>query len=326
MTKRTEIDRSGILSSIESQFFNYNQQTMQGFGLDAAIINDTASASNIWVEDIHFDLTYVPLQHLGYKTVAAVIANLNAVNATATHVQISLAISNRFSVEAIEAFFEGVKMACDFYKLDVLQGDMTSSKTGLIISANAQGLVKDPVNRSGGKINDILCISGDLGAAYMGLQVLEREKQVFLSDPNMQPELGDKSYLIQRQLRPDAKTDLIAELAEIGVVPSSMINLSNGLAEAVVALATSSGLGAQIFEEKILIDDQTHLAATEFNMSAMTAALHGGGDYELLFSLSPADYEKVQDLPDVLPVGFFTENKAKELVMKSGSNISLTTI
>jgi thiamine-monophosphate kinase len=238
-----------------------------------------------------------------------------------------LGLSNRFSVEAVEELYTGIKQACEEYKVDLVGGDTTASPQGLIISVSALGLVdaKNLTKRSGAKPNDVICVTGDLGGALMGLQSLEREKQVYLANPTMQPELDGKSYVVLRQLKPEARFDIIHELSEIGVVPTSMIDCSDGLASEIIHLCNASGTGARIFEKNIPIDDETYLSATEFNLSPLTAALNGGEDYELVFTVSQKDFEKVEKITDVTAIGYMTDVKNERvLIMKSDQIVDLT--
>jgi thiamine-monophosphate kinase len=272
------------------------------------------------LEGVHFDLSYMPLKHLGYKAVAVNVSDIAAMNGIPKQITVSVGLSNRISVEAIEEIYEGIQLACENYNVDLVGGDTTSSRSGLIISVSVLGTAgKDKISyRNGAKVNDIVCVTGDLGAAYLGLQILEREKQVFLSNPAMQPELKDKEYLIRRQLKPDARMDLIYELRDLEVVPTSMIDISDGLASELFHICTQSGVGATIFEDKLPIDEETYTAAIELNISPITAALNGGEDYELLFTVKQSDYEKLKKLPDILPIGYITEQKDIELLLKSG--------
>ena len=237
-------------------------------------------STDMLLEGVHFDLSYAPLTHLGYIAVAVIVSDIAAMNGVPEQITVSIGISNRFSTEAVEALYEGIKFACDAYKVDLVGGDTTSSRSGLIISVTAVGRVdKDKVTyRSGANKSDILCASGDLGGAFMGLQVLEREKQVFLANPDMQPKLDDYDYLVKRQLRADARMDIIHELADLGVKPSAMIDISDGLASEAFHICENSNLGVVIYEDKLPIAKETYNTAVEFNMDPMTCALNGGED------------------------------------------------
>ncbi len=335
METRTElstIGEFGLIKLIDSKFQNINPETIKGIGDDAAII-DTAGkelvvSTDLLMEGVHFDLAYTPLKHLGYKAVAVNVSDIAAMNAIPKQITVSLGLSNRFSVEAIEELYEGIKIACDEYKVDLVGGDTSASRAGLVISITALGTAekKNIVLRNTAKTNDIICVSGDLGAALIGLQTLEREKQVFLANPDMQPQLDkDKDYVIERQLKPNARMDVIYELRDLGVVPTSMIDVSDGLASELLHLCKNSGTGAVIFEDKIPIDDQTYLVATELNFSPMTAALNGGEDYELLFTVKQEDFETIKNMSDISFLGYMTNDvDGVKLMMKSGTLINVT--
>lgn len=335
METRTElstIGEFGLIKLIDSKFQTINPETIKGIGDDAAII-DTAGkelviSTDLLMEGIHFDLAYTPLKHLGYKAVAVNVSDIAAMNAIPKQITVSLGLSNRFSVEAIEELYEGIKIACDEYKVDLVGGDTSASRSGLVISITALGTAekKNIVRRNTANTNDIICVSGDLGAAYIGLQTLEREKQVFLANPDMQPQLDkDKDYVIERQLKPNARMDVIYELRDLGVIPTSMIDISDGLASEILHLCKNSGTGAVIFEDKIPIDDQTYLMATELNFSPMTAALNGGEDYELLFTVKQEDFETIKNMSDISFLGYMTNDvDGVKLMMKSGTLINVT--
>eukprot|EP01137_Pigoraptor_chileana_P007266 Opistho-2@52616 len=335
METRTElstIGEFGLIKLIDSKFQTINPETIKGIGDDAAII-DTAGkelviSTDLLMEGIHFDLAYTPLKHLGYKAVAVNVSDIAAMNAIPKQITVSLGLSNRFSVEAIEELYEGIKIACDEYKVDLVGGDTSASRSGLVISITALGTAekKNIVRRNTANTNDIICVSGDLGAAYIGLQTLEREKQVFLANPDMQPQLDkDKDYVIERQLKPNARMDVIYELRDLGVIPTSMIDVSDGLASEILHLCKNSGTGAVIFEDKIPIDDQTYLVATELNFSPMTAALNGGEDYELLFTVKQEDFETIKNMSDISFLGYMTNDvDGVKLMMKSGTLINVT--
>lgn len=334
MEKRTEIGEIGefgLIDHLALQLTEKQDWTELGIGDDTAVLdpkgNKVVTTTELLIEGVHFDLAYTPLQHLGFKVVSVVLSDIAAMNAIPTQILIGLGLSNRFSVESVDALYEGIRLACEEYKVDVVGGDTTSSPQGLIISMTAMGVVEADklVKRGTAKANDVLCVSGDLGAALMGLHSLEREKQVFLSNPEMQPELEGKSYVVLRQLKPMARFDIIHELRELGVVPTSMIDCSDGLASEIIHLCNASGLGARIFEKNIPIDDETYLSATEFNVSPLTAALNGGEDYELLFTVSQEDFPKVEKIADVTAIGYTTNIKNERvMVMKSDAIVDLT--
>lgn len=330
--ERTELNalgEFGLIDRIKSKFNTQNPETVTGIGDDAAVIDIGNQylliSTDMLLEGIHFDLSYAPLRHLGYKAVAVNVSDIAAMNGIAKQITVSIGLSNRISVEAVDEIYEGIRFACEDYKVDLIGGDTSSSHSGLVLSVTVTGVVdKDKIAyRSGAKANDILCVTGDLGAAYFGLQILEREKQEYMANPAMQPDLEEKSYLVGKQLKPEARADIIHELAEAGVVPSSMIDISDGLASEIIHLSTQSGVGALIFEDKLPIEDITMLTATEFNISPITAAMNGGEDYQLLFTVKQADFEKIKNLPDVTPIGYMTEDKAVELVLKSGAKAGI---
>ena len=330
--ERTELNtlgEFGLIDRIHSKFTTQNHETIKGIGDDAAVIDVGDKymliSTDMLLEGIHFDLSYTPLRHLGYKAVAVNVSDIAAMNGIAKHITVSIGLSNRISVEAIDELYEGIRFACEDYKVDLVGGDTSASHSGFVISITATGFVeKDKIAyRNGAKPNDILCVTGDLGAAYFGLQILEREKQVYLANPEMQPELQEKEFLVGKLLKPEARTDIIHELNELGVVPTSMIDISDGLASELMHLCTQSGVGAIVFEDKLPIEDQTMLTATEFNISPITAALNGGEDYQLLFTVKQADFEKIKNLSDVLPIGYMTDNKAIELALTSGGTTAI---
>lgn len=330
--ERTELNtlgEFGLIDRIKSKFTNKNAETIKGIGDDAAVIDVGDKymlvTTDILFEGIHFDLSYSPLRHLGYKAVAVNISDIAAMNGIAKQITVTIGLSNRISVEAIDELYEGIKFACESYNVDLIGGDTSASASGFVISITATGFVdKDKiVYRNGAKPNDILCVTGDLAAAYFGLQVLEREKQVYLANPNMQPELTEKEYLVGKLLKPEARTDIIHELNELGVVPSSMIDISDGLASELLHICTQSGVGAMVFEDKLPIEDITMVTATEFNVSPITAALNGGEDYQLLFTVKQSDFDKIKNMSDVLPIGYMTENTAVQLALNSGGTAAI---
>ncbi|GGD55659.1 thiamine-monophosphate kinase [Emticicia aquatilis] len=330
--ERTELNtlgEFGLIDRIKSKFTNQNAETIKGIGDDAAVIDVGDKymlvTTDILFEGIHFDLSYTPLRHLGYKAVAVNVSDIAAMNGIAKQITVTIGLSNRISVEAIDELYEGIKFACESYNVDLIGGDTSASASGFVVSITATGFVdKDKiVYRNGAKPNDILCVTGDLGAAYFGLQVLEREKQVYLANPSMQPELTEKEYLVGKILKPEARTDIIHELNELGVVPSSMIDISDGLASDLLHICTQSGVGAMVFEDKLPIEDITMLTATEFNVSPITAALNGGEDYQLLFTVKQSDFDKIQKVSDVLPIGYMTQDTAVQLALNSGGTAAI---
>lgn len=334
MEKRTEIaeiGEFGLIKVIQNIFEGAPQNFIKGIGDDAAIIENNSEkvglvSTELLAEGIHFDLSYFPLQHLGYKVVMAGISDIAAMNGIPKQILINIGLSNRFSVEAVQEFYFGVKAACNDFGVSLIGGDTSASRAGLIASITAMGEAeKEKVTkRNGAQINDIICVTGDLGAAFLGLQILEREKAVFQADPNAQPELDDFDYVVGRQLKPTIRMDIIHQMAELGVVPTSMIDITDGLASDLLHICSQSKVGAQIFEDKLPIDDKTFLAATSLNLSPITAALNGGEDFELLFTISQSDYEKLKPISDIATIGFITEkSKDVNLILKSGQVVPL---
>lgn len=332
--KRTELSKLGefgLIDHINSKFSISNANTIKGIGDDAAIIEagdeSLLVSTDMLLEGVHFNLSYMPLQHLGYKAVAVNVSDIAAMNGRPEQIVISIAISNRFSLEAVDALFEGIHAACQNYKVDLVGGDTSSSVSGLVISITILGRApkNEIVKRSGAKVNDIICVTGDLGAAYMGLQVLEREKEVFLSNPDMQPDLEKYEYLVGRQLRPEARMDIVHELRERKCIPTSMIDISDGLASELFHLGKQSGVGVKIFEDKVPIDHDTFETAIEFKLDPITCALHGGEDYELLFTIDPADYEKIKNHPDIHFIGHMHNDPTQHvLVTKQQTVVPIT--
>jgi thiamine-monophosphate kinase len=258
---------------------------------------------------VHFDLSYVPLKHLGYKAVMVNLSDVYAMNASATQITVSIAVSNRFPLEALEELYAGIETAAKIYDIDVVGGDTTSSTTGLIISITAIGEIdaKDVIYRSGAKPNDLVVVSGDIGAAYMGLQVLEREKEVFKVNPKNQPDLDHYAYIIERQLKPEARRDIIDLLKKLEVKPTSMIDISDGLSSEIMHICKQSEVGVEIYENKIPLDPQVISACEEFNIDSTTIALNGGEDYELLMTISQEDFPKIKGNPNLTVIGYITE-------------------
>jgi thiamine-monophosphate kinase len=326
-TELNQIGEFGLIERIQKQFSLQNPTSVLGIGDDAAMIDAGQDyllvTTDMLLEGIHFDLSYMPLQHLGYKAVAVNVSDIAAMNGKPEQITIGLGLSNRFSVEAIDALYSGIQAACENYKVDLVGGDTTASASGLVISITALGRVaKDKVaRRSTAKNNDIICVTGDLGAAYMGLQVLEREKQVFLTNPEMQPDLENYEYLVGRQLKPEARMDIVHELAEKNIVPTSMIDISDGMASELMHLGRNSNLGVKIFEENVPIDSMTYETAIEFKLDPITCALNGGEDYELLFTISPADHEKLKNHPDIHFIGHMHSNTQQNVMVTKQQTI-----
>jgi thiamine-monophosphate kinase len=331
--KRTEIGEIGefgLIDKLSERLKPRQENTVKGIGDDAAVIDCGSTymvvTTDMLLEGVHFDLAYCPLKHLGFKAIAVNISDVAAMNAIPRQVTVSIGLSNRFSVEAVQELYEGVEAAASHYNIDVVGGDTTTSRSGLVISVTAIGVVSKEriAYRSGANISDIICVTGDLGAAIVGLQVLERDKQVFLSNPDMQPELGKYEYVVGRQLKPDARMDIIHELRELEVKPSSMIDVSDGLASELMHISKSSEKGVAIYEDKLPIDKQTYDTALEFNLDPITCVLNGGEDYELLFTISQEDFPKLEKHPDIHFIGHVTDpDEGKLLVTKSGTTASL---
>jgi thiamine-monophosphate kinase len=309
-TQIADIGEFGLIDRITQDINAIQPSTIKGAGDDAAVMDFGGDelvlvSTDMLVEGIHFDLMYHPLKHLGYKAVAVNISDICAMNGRPTQITVSLGLSSRFSVEAVEELYEGIKAACAYYKVDLVGGDTTSSNRGLILSITALGTVKRDrvVYRSGAREGDLLCITGDLGAAYLGLQILEREKQLFLHQPDIQPDLEDQTYIIGRQLKPEARLDIIESFLEKDLVPTSMIDISDGLASEIFHIGKASGVGMILEESGIPINQQAKLMALKFQLDPTTCALSGGEDYELLFTIRPEDVDKVRFLPDIYIAG-----------------------
>jgi len=333
-SERTELEQLGEFKLIEhlaAKFSKQQETTLLGIGDDAAVIQPLSGkrllvTSDMLLEGIHFDLSYAPLKHLGYKAVAVNVSDIAAMNGTCFQITVNIGISNRFSLEAIDELYEGIRLACQHYQCDLVGGDTTSSSSGLAISVTAVGFVtpEKEVRRSGAAVNDLICVSGDLGGAYMGLQVLEREKQVFLEDSEMQPDLGQYEYIVGRQLKAEARTDVVFWLDEKGIVPGSMIDVSDGLASDLMHICKQSSVGARVYEEKLPVDAATRDAALEFKLSPTTVALHGGEDYELLFTVDQKHFQAIEDQPGVSVIGHITEvAQGAELVTAAGEIVTL---
>ena len=311
-TELSALGEFGLIERIASRVQLQQASSVKGIGDDAAVIDPQGLhqvvTTDMLVEGVHFDLGYVPLKHLGYKAVVVNLSDVYAMNAMPKQITVALALSNRFPVEAIDELYEGIQLACANYGVDLVGGDTCSSPSGLVISITALGGAnqEDIVYRSGAKDNDLLVVSGDLGGAYMGLQVLEREKAVF-KETGAQPDLVGHDYILERQLKPEARKDINELLRTIGVKPTSMIDVSDGLASEALHLARNSGTGVHIYDEKIPIDPGTYQTARDFNLDPTTCALNGGEDYELLFTVAQADYEKIKGNPSITVIGHMTD-------------------
>lgn len=331
---RTELDNIGefgLIEKLSANFENRNPRTLTGIGDDAAVveISETEAmliSTDMLIEGIHFNLMYMPLLHLGYKAVVVNLSDIIAMNAIPEQITVSIGVSSRFPIEAVEELYKGIKNACDMYNIDLIGGDTTSTYSGLTISITAIGRAKkeEIVYRSGAKEFDLLVVTGDLGAAYMGLQVLEREKEVFTASPDIQPDLDGHDYIIERQLKPEARKDILGFLKELNVQPTSMIDISDGLASEILHICKASKVGCHVYDEKIPIDAKTSMTAIDFNLDPGTCALNGGEDYELLFTVDQKDFEKVQGNPNMTIIGHITnEQDGRYFIDKNGSALEL---
>ena len=331
-TELSALGEFGLIKHIADTVQLQNASTIKGIGDDAAVIAydesyKTLVSTDMLLEGVHFDLSYMPLKHLGYKAVAVNLSDIYAMNAEPKQITVSIGISNRFSLEAVEELYQGILLACTKYKVDLVGGDTTSSKAGLVISITAIGHARQEniVYRNGAREHDLICVSGDLGAAYMGLQLLEREKQIFIENPQIQPDLEGKDYIIERQLKPEAQKDIITQLGDLSIKPSAMIDISDGLSSEILHICTQSNVGCVIYEDKLPIDPMTYNTAREFNLDPTVCALHGGEDYELLFTISMADYETIKKNMDISIVGHITEaGEGYHLIDKSNNKVKLT--
>ncbi|GGK23525.1 thiamine-monophosphate kinase [Yeosuana aromativorans] len=330
-TQLSDLGEFGLIDHLTKNFKIKQASTVKGIGDDAAVLNfknkKIVVTTDLLVEGVHFDLTYVPLKHLGYKAVIVNLSDVFAMNATATQITVSIAVSNRFPLEALEALYAGIETAATIYNVDVVGGDTTSSNKGLLISITAIGTLEpnDEVYRNSAKPNDLLVVTGDLGAAYMGLQILEREKEVYKVNPNNQPDLEPYTYLIERQLKPEARQDIIKLLKDLKVKPSSMIDISDGLSSEIIHLCTQSQVGCDLYEEKIPLDPAVISSCEEFNIDSTTVALNGGEDYELLFTISQDDYPKIKANPNFTVIGYIKEKEAGlHLVTRADNRIPIT--
>jgi thiamine-monophosphate kinase len=331
-TELSQLGEFGLIRRLTSGFVLQNKETVKGIGDDAAVLRfesekDMLVSTDMLLEGVHFDLTYMPLKHLGYKAAVVNFSDIYAMNGQPKQLFVSLACSNRFPVEALEQIYEGIAMACKAYGVDLAGGDTTSSKAGLILSLSVTGEVErgKSVLRSGAKQGDLLVVSGDLGGAYVGLQLLEREKNVFMDHPDAQPDLEGNDYILERQLKPEARMDVVEYLAEIGVVPTAMIDVSDGLSSETLHICGQSNVGCRLYEEKIPIDPTTYAMAREFNLDPTVCALSGGEDYELLFTVEQGDYEKIKGSTLLSVIGHITDvSEGVQLVDKSGGMHELT--
>lgn len=329
-TNLSELGEFGLIDLLTKNLAPKLTSTVKGIGDDAAVLDftdkQTLVTTDLLVEGVHFDLAYMPLKHLGYKAVMVNLSDVYAMNGTASQITIGIACSNRFPVEALEELYAGIELAAKLYDIDVVGGDTTSSTKGLFISITAVGYAEkvDVVYRSGAKPNDLLVVTGDLGAAFMGLQILEREKAVFKVNPNSQPDLDAYTYLIERQLKPEARKDIPPLFKDLGLLPTSMIDISDGLSSEIIHLCKNSGVGVNLFEDKIPLDPSVISACEEFELDSTTIALSGGEDYELLFTVAQEDFEKIKANPNFSIIGHMTEaREGMHLVTRGNTKIPL---
>lgn len=332
-TEISSLGEFGLIDRLTRDFPLVNESSTLGVGDDAAIISVPADkeilvTTDLLLEGIHFDVRYVPLMHLGYKAAVVNFSDVYAMNGTPKQITVSIGVSSRFTVEHIDAVYAGIRLACEAYGVDLVGGDTSASVTGLVISVTCIGEVEKgkAVKRSGAKETNLICVSGDLGAAYMGLQLLERENAVAAQsgDPNFQPNFAGKEYILQRQLRPEARKDIIEELRKAGITPTSMMDVSDGLSSELLHICRASHVGCRVYEDRIPIDYQTAIMAEELNMNLVTAAMNGGEDYELLFTVPLTDKEKVEHLPGVKMIGYITApSLGAALVTRDGNEIPI---
>ena len=334
MEERTEISslgEFGLIDHLTKNFEIQNASSIVGVGDDAAVIDhfgkQTVITNDLLVEGVHFDLMYTPLKHLGYKSVVVNLSDIYAMGGTPTQIVLGLAFSNRFSLEALDEFYEGVHAACDFYGVDLIGGDTSTSQKGFIISVTAIGEVTPDkyIRRNGAQKGDLLCVSGDLGAAFLGLTLLEREKRIFLENPQVQPDLEGEKYVVGRILKPEARKDIIGFLTDNDITPTSMIDISDGLSSEILHLCKQSSKGCVLYEEKIPISEETRLAAYKFQLDPTACALSGGEDYELLFTIRQEDYDKITTNEEISVVGYITdEEEGRHIITKGGNRYPIT--
>jgi thiamine-monophosphate kinase len=329
MSERTEIaslGEFGLIEHLTRENETRNVSTVLSIGDDAAVIDTFGKqmvvTTDMLVEGVHFDLMYTPLKHLGYKAVIVNLSDIYAMNAEPTQITLSIAVSNRFSVEALDEFYEGVNLACERYGVDLVGGDTTSSQKGFVISVTAIGEVEENkfVTRSGAKENDLICVTGDLGASYLGLLLMEREKQIYVENPTIQPDFEQHTYIIERLLKPEARRKMIAWFKENNLTPTSMIDISDGLSSELLHICKQSEVGCTIYEEKLPIHEQTNEGAAKFGIAATTCALNGGEDYELLFTISPNDFDKVKECELLNIIGHITKPEDGSVLITNGNN------
>ncbi|WP_460681022.1 thiamine-phosphate kinase [Mucilaginibacter koreensis] len=325
-THISQLGEFGLIEHLTKNVKLHHPGTQKGIGDDAAVLDYTGKkvlvSTDMLLEGIHFDLAYTPLKHLGYKAVQVNLSDICAMNATPAQITVSIGLSSKYTLEAIEELYEGIYLACEKYKVDLIGGDTSSSKQGLVISVTVLGYADESAitYRNGAEEGDLICVSGDLGGAYVGLQLLEREKLIYLENPNIQPDLEGKDYIVERQLKPEARQDIVQLLKDLNVKPTSMIDVSDGLASEVLHICRQSNKGCNLYEEKIPVDPMTYETAREFNLDPTICALSGGEDYELLFTVKQADYDRIKHDVDISIIGYITEASAGcNLISKGGS-------
>jgi thiamine-monophosphate kinase len=327
-TDIAKLGEFGLIKRLTQEFRIQNASTLKGVGDDAAVLDykdkKIVVTTDLLLEGIHFDLTYVPLKHLGYKSVVVNLSDVYAMNAQPRQITVSLGVSRRFSVEDLDELYAGIQLACEVYGVDLVGGDTSASMTGLTISVTAIGETSHPVYRNGAQENDLICVSGDLGAAYMGLQLLEREKKLFESGQESEQQFSGKEYLLERQLKPEARKDVIEMLHNAGITPTAMMDISDGLSSELLHICTQSDKGCRIYEDRIPIDYQTAVQAEEFNMSLVTAALNGGEDYELLFTVPLGKHDLLESIPAIRVIGHITApSLGCAMITRDGAEIEL---
>lgn len=331
----TDIDtvgEFGLIKQLTDKVELYHEETIKGVGDDAAVIDKgdgkvMVVSTDMLVEGVHFDLMYTPIKHLGYKAVMVNLSDIYAMNATPKQITVSLAVSSRYTLEALEELYEGVRLAAEYYKIDIVGGDTSSSLAGMCISITVigEGNKEDIVYRSGASEGDLLVVSGDLGGAFMGLQLLEMEKRLFKEHPDLQPDLDGNDYILERQLKPEARADIIEMFKKLELKPTSMIDISDGLASEILHICDASGVGVDLYEDKIPVDQTTMQKAVDFNLDPTVVTLSGGEDYELLFTVSQADYEKVKGSPHFTVIGHMKDKAAgAHMVTRGGQQVALT--
>jgi len=323
-TSLEELGEFGLIKHLTSNFQLRHESSAKGIGDDAAVLDfkdkQTLISTDLLLEGIHFDLSYVPLMHLGYKAVQVNLSDIYAMNGIATQITVSLGVSSKFPLEAVEEIYKGIELACNKFNIDLIGGDTSASRQGLVISITSIGYAakEDVTYRDGAQEGDLLCVSGDLGGAYVGLQILEREKQIFLENPQIQPDLEGKDYIIERQLKPEGRRDVVDLLAQLKIKPTAMIDVSDGLASEILHITTQSDKGCTIYEDKLPIDPVTYETARELGLDPTVCALNGGEDYELLFTIKQSDYEKIKNDVDISIIGHITDkNSGVKMISKS---------